>query len=300
MWEKLGLLIQPDSSLSWCQTHCMVPTPLKLDRNIFKVFFSGRDRQNRSHIGYATLDLNDDPRIIDYSRDAVLSPGRLGSFDDNGVTPSCIFPLSDGNIALYYIGWNPGSTVRMHLYGGLAISKDGGDTFVRWSEAPILERTRTDPFLNTAPWVVRGPDGLRMFYVSGYEWIDKDLPRYHIKTATSRDGYSWDRDGSICIDFKDSLESALARPFVIHENGKWRMWFSAKSIQTQYSIYYAESSNGKDWIRAGNELKPSKNPGCFDSKMVEYGVIVKGAKGAYMLYNGNNYGAEGIGLAIKR
>ena len=63
--------------------------------------------------------------------------------------------LGNNEIALYYIGWNPGSTVRVNLFGGLAISKDNGKSFERWSEAPILERTKTDPFLNTAPWVVK-------------------------------------------------------------------------------------------------------------------------------------------------
>ena len=33
------------------------------------------------------------------------------------MTPSCLIDLGQGEKALY-IGWNPGSTVRMHLFGG--------------------------------------------------------------------------------------------------------------------------------------------------------------------------------------
>ena len=43
----------------------------------------------------------------------------------------------------------------MHLFGGLAISYDGGITpFIRWSAAPIIERSQINPFLNTAPFVI--------------------------------------------------------------------------------------------------------------------------------------------------
>ena len=101
--------------------------------------------------------------------------------------------LTDDELGLYYIGWNPGSTVRMHIFGGLAISKDGGETFERWSRAPILERNQIDPYFNTAPWVVRDGDGFRIFYVSCKEWRNKDLPRYNIKTGYSKDGKNWVR-----------------------------------------------------------------------------------------------------------
>ena len=88
-WRKLGLIIQPDRRLPWAQTHCMVPTPHVLGNGLVKVFFSGRDSLNRSHIGHAIVDLNRDGQVVDYLSNAVLMPGALGCFDDNGVTPSC-------------------------------------------------------------------------------------------------------------------------------------------------------------------------------------------------------------------
>ncbi len=295
-WRKLGLIIQPDKRLPWAQTHCMVPTPQRLGDGLVRVFFSGRDAWNRSHIGYATVDLNHDGRVVDYSPDAVLAPGALGCFDDNGVTPSCVVDLPSGEIGLYYIGWNPGSTVRMHIFGGLAISKDGGKTFERWSRAPILERTRTDPYLNTAPWVVRTGDGYRIFYVSGHEWLNKDLPRYNIKTGHSQDGKHWVREGHVCLDFKDDTEHALARPYVILADGLWRMWFSYKSVE--YRIGYAESRDGLNWERLDHLASIDVSPSGFDSEMVEYAAVVRHDDHCFMFYNGNNYGFDGIGLAV--
>lgn len=295
-WCKLGLIIEPDKRLSWAQTHCMVPTPYSLGSGIFKVFFSGRDSQNRSHIGHATVDLNHEGRVVDYSTAPVLSPGELGCFDDNGVTPSCVVNLPNGEVGLYYIGWNPGSTVRMHIFGGLAISNDGGQTFKRWSRAPILERTRSDPYLNTAPWVVRDGDGYRIFYVSGYEWLHKDLPRYNIKSGYSEDGKNWIRDGHVCLDFLNDSEHALARPYVVVENDLWRMWFAYKS--TDYRIGYAESTDGFNWERLDHLAGIDVSPSGFDSDMIEYAAIVNHDGRRFMFYNGNNYGFDGIGLAV--
>ena len=273
----------------------MVPTPYYLGNGLVKLFYSGRDDKNRSHIGYSVLDMNKNFKIIESSSEPILSPGELGCFDDNGVTPSCIIKLNDQELGLYYIGWNPGSTVRMHIYGGLAISKNNGKTFKRWSKAPILERNRFDPYINTAPWVIREKDYFRIYYVSGKEWISKDQPRYNIKTATSLDGKSWDRKGQVALDFKDLNENALARPFVIKEEGLWKMWFSHKG--KNYRIGYAESLDGTNWTRFDEYSGIEKSTFGFDSEMIEYAALIKNGTKLYMFYNGNNYGFDGIGLA---
>ena len=296
-WGKRGLIIHPDPKIPWMQTHCMVPTPQLLDGGLVKVFFSGRDSQNRSNISYAIVDLNNDGKVLEYASNPVLVPGELGCFDDNGVTPSCVLDLGNGEIALYYIGWNPGSTVRMHLFGGLAISKDNGETFQRYSRAPILERCASDPYLNTAPWAVKVGGEYRLYYVSGYEWIHKDLPRYHIKMGRSKDGKNWQRDGHVCIDFKDATENALARPYVVFEDGVWKMWFGYKN-QT-YRIGYAESTDGLAWTRRDDLAGIDVSEFGFDNDMIEYAAIVKHNNQHFMFYNGNNYGLDGIGLAIE-
>jgi len=295
-WAKCGLVIRPNKRLSWSKSHCMIPTPQMLSDGLVKVYFSGRDELNRSHIGFAILDLNKDGKVLEYGNEPVLSPGSLGCFDDNGVTPSCLIEV-DGDLYLYYIGWNPGSTVRMHLFGGLAISKDGGQTFQRWSRAPILERTRTDPYLNTAPWVVKVDDEYRIYYVSGHEWLHKDLPRYNIKMGRSLDGKTWHRDGHVCIDFKDENENALARPYVIYQDGVWKMWFAHKG--PSYRLGYAESLDGIEWERRDEFAGLNVSASGFDSEMIEYAAVIRHDGRYFMFYNGNNYGFDGIGLAVE-
>ena len=64
--------------------------------------------------------------------------------------------------------------------------------------------------------------GWRMWYLSGLAW-ERDgaglRHRYHIKYAASADGIHWQRDGTVCIDFRDASEYAISRPSV---NGCWR------------------------------------------------------------------------------
>ncbi len=274
----------------------MTPTPEDLGGGWVKIYFSGRNADNQSHIGWAVIDLAEPTKVQEVSAEPVLAPGPLGRFDDNGVTPSCVVNVGDEK-RLYYIGWNPGSTVRVHLYGGLAVSDDGGKTFRRWSNAPVLERVHVDPYLNTAPWAVEADDGWYLYYVSGTEWVHKDLPRYNIKMATSDDGLTWQRDGHVCIDFADGSENALARPYVVRTGDRWQMWFSHKG--EAYRIGYAESDDGRTWARRDELAGIDVSPDGFDSEMIEYAAVVTHGDQRFMFYNGNNYGFGGIGLAVQ-
>jgi predicted GH43/DUF377 family glycosyl hydrolase len=296
-FKKLGLIIRPQKEKFWFRSHAMIPTPESLGKGFFRIYFSGRNDNNQSHIGWADVDLNEPLKVPEYSEEPVLYPGSLGCFDDNGVTPSCIISTGSNEKLLYYIGWNPGSTVRMHLFGGLAIRGHDG-TFKRWSRAPIIERCKTDPFLNIAPWVVKVDDEYLMYYVSGTEWKHKDLPRYNIKLARSKDGKEWIRDGHVCIDFKDDNENALARPYVLREDDVWKMWFSFKG--DAYQLGYAESLDGLNWERRDDFSGISVGEkGDFDSDMISYAAVVKYKGRKFMFYNGNNYGYGGIGLAVE-
>lgn len=300
-WEKKSLLIICQKELEWMQTHAMLPTVIHITGDKFRVYFSGRDDQNRSHIGYANLEINDgEIKVTDYSKEPVLKIGERGCFDDNGVTPSCIIK-KDNEWFMYYIGWNSGTTTtRMGLIAGLAISKDNGLSFSRYSRSPLLERTDREPFsILTAPYVIFGNNKWEMWYVSCEGWRSKDVPTYNIKYANSSDGINWEREGHVCIDFIDDNETALARPCVIKENDIYKMWFSYKDPRTGYRIGYAESLDGKNWKRS---IKPAGltigEEGSWDSEMIEYSFVFEHKGIKYMLYNGNGYGENGAGYAV--
>ena len=294
-WIKKGLVIKPNPEIWWMRTHAMMPTPYHLGGSRYRIYFAGRNDQNQSHIGYAVIDLVRPTQVEYYSEDAVLAPGRLGTFDDNGVLSSCILPLKD-RLFMYIIGFKPGGTTRMDLFGGLATSSYDGNHFTRWSEAPIIERNRVNPFINTAPWVIMEDDHLKMYYVAGTEWLHEDLPRYNIQIATSNDGMTWQRDGHVAIDFYGS-ENALARPYVIKQDGIYRMWFSSKG--DYYLPRYAESEDGLNWTRFDEAVLPVPTPNSPDEEMICYPIVLMHEGKHFMYYNGNGYGENGICLAME-
>jgi hypothetical protein len=298
-WKKLGRIIEPRKDLEWMRTHAMVPTAEYIQGDVYRVYFSGRDDLNRSFVGYADIDITNLGKILVMSDKPVLGLGELGCFDDNGVTPSWIVN-HEGKKYLYYIGWRPRSTTRMSVIAGLAVSIDGGQNFKRVSRAPILRLTDKEPFsILTAPCVLKEGFTWRMWYVSGFEWANPDLPRYNIKYAESKDGVSWEQRAIVCIDSLSKEETALARPCVLKDNGVYKMWYSYKKEGSTYRIGYAESENGINWKRMDDKAGIDVSDSGWDSEMIEYAFVFNHRGKKYMLYNGNGYGTSGIGLAVQ-
>lgn len=270
----------------WQQSHAMMPTPFKLSSAEYRIFYGSRNALNQSHIGSFVIDVNTNAVTIEDN--LILGPGDLGCFDDNGVLPSCCIEFR-GETLLYYVGFKPGGTTRMDLFGGLAIYNQDKQKFERWSKAPIIERNKVNPFINTAPFVIEWDGQLIMYYVAGIEWVHSDLPRYHIQIASSKDGRNWVRNGLVAIDFKGS-ENALARPFVYETQGRLRMLFSSKG--ENYKICAAVSTCGYVWDRT-EFTSDTDAIEKIDNEMQCYPVLI-GEKNNKILYNGNGYGKTGI------
>jgi hypothetical protein len=259
------------------------------------LFFSSRDTEGRARIGRAeiSLDGSSEPLV---RAEPVLDVGELGCFDDAGVTSSCVVDHDDRRY-LYYSGWSLGVTVPFYFFVGCAVS-DGGP-FVRVSRAPILERTDVDPYLTASPWVLLENGTWRMWYVSGTGWgLEDGRPKhwYHIKYAESDDGVSWRRDGRVCLDYRDDQEYALARPCVVREGGRYRMWFSVRG--TSYRLAYADSPDGLTWTRRDEEVQLTGGSGGWDSEMQAYPAVFDVDGRRHMVYNGNGYGRTGVGHAV--
>ena len=137
-----------------------------------------------------------------------------------------------------------------------------------------------------------------MWYVSGEGWINKDLPKYNIKYAYSRDGVNWVREGHIAIQLEQN-ETALARPNVIKNDNGYEMFFSFKDPNIGYRIGHATSTDGVNWQRNNSSCLDVSKKG-WDSEMVQYSCIFEHNKTRFMLYNGNGYGKTGIGYAIEK
>ena len=282
--------------MSWAASHAALPVVESLDERRWAVYVSVRDAQGRARIGRTTLDMADRPALAPLEPEPVLDLGPLGGFDDSGVTTSCLV-RAGARRCLYYTGWSRGVTVPFYLAAGLAISRDGGP-FERASLAPLLDRSAVDPFLTASPFVAIDGDRWRMWYVSGSEWRESASgPRhyYNIRYAQSVDGLHWHRDGLVCLDYATEDEHAFARPWVVRDADRYRMWFAVRG--QRYAIEMAESADGSVWNRSAAGGLKAEGSG-WESQMVEYPCVFDAGGHRYMLYNGDDYGRTGLGLAV--
>jgi len=295
-WKKLGLIFCPQNHFDWMQSHAANPTALLLKDNTFRVFFGGRNQKNKTIIGFVDIDIRQPQNILRISNQPVLHEGIKGAFDDSGASMGCVVQYGKMQY-LYYLGWNLGITVPWRNSIGLAIQMSDQEEYKRYAIAPIMDRNSCDPFSLSYPWILRENSLWKMWYGSHLSWgaNQKDM-KHVIKYAESRDGIHWKREGIVCVNFKSKDEYAIARPCVIKDQDKYRMWYSYRG--ETYRIGYAESKDGIDWQRKDDQVGIDVSKEGWDSEMIEYAHVFDHNKERYMLYNGNGYGKTGFGLAI--
>lgn len=309
-WIKKGLIYKPEGNLSWSKSHAQVPVPDYIEEeNLVRVYFSTRDEQGRSLPGYVELDADDLTKVLKISQEPLMQLGKLGEFDDCGVMPSWLINVGTEKW-MYYIGWNVRNTIPYHNAIGLAISKDGGRTFSKFSNGPLWDRNHVEPHYSGTSCVLFDNGIFKNWYLSCTEWREvkgRVEPRYHIKYAESTDGINWERKGIVAIDYKDEDEAGIVKASVIKEEGRYKMWFSYRQfvdyridVGGSYRIGYAESKDGVNWERKDQSplaLDVSSNRDHWDGLMVEYPHVFDVKGNRYMLYNGNGFGKTGIGYA---
>jgi hypothetical protein len=305
-WDKRGVIFTPDKNFDWMVSHASIPVVDKVDDEIIRIYFGTRDQQGRSLPAYIDVAVENPQKLLHISEHPLLPLGKLGTFDDNGIMPSWIVNYNKKKY-LYYIGWNPQVTVSYRLSIGLAISNDNGNTYQKYSEGPICDRSIDEPYFNTAPCVIVNGNIWKMWYVSctGWEVIDGwPEPYYHVKYAESSDGIHWTKTSHVCIDY-DSFTNAIGRPCVFIENDMYKMLYSYRNIvnyrthpEQGYRLGYAESVDGIHWTRKDEDVGIAVSNSGWDSRMMEYCYRYNDYRNTYLFYNGNGFGKSGLGYAV--
>ena len=298
-WEKVGRIFDPAMLKEKGLFAALMPVPRILDYNndIIRIYYSPRDKENRSEVHFFDINLNNPTEILKMSETPLIKHGKLGTFDDNGITMGNIIEVNNKRV-LYYTGWNLLKNVPMNNSIGIA-EFDENENLKRYGDGPILTRTLYEPYSCASPFVMYDRGMYRMWYASNDKWIvDEEIPKhyYNIKYAESNDGIVWQRNCHVAIDYNGTDEYAFGKPWVIKENGIYKMWYSYRG--DYYKIGYAESKDGLDWTRYDYKAGISVSDNGWDSEMIEYPSIFDHKNERYMLYNGNGYGKTGIGLAI--
>jgi hypothetical protein len=302
-WKKLGKIFCADKNSHWMYTHAMIPIAEQVDDDLFRIYFSPRDKFNRGHGAWLELDMRYPTQIAELCERPVIEPGALGCFDDSGALPNAIVNI-DNRKFLYYTGINLGVTVSIRNSIGLAQWNETTQCFERLFQGPVIDRTRDFPYFVATPEVLYENGLFRAWFTSCTKWsIEDGKPKhyYNLEYAESDDGISWRRNRTTAIDFLDEFEYALGVPRVLNDNGVYKMWFCSRASQSAatYRIRYATSKDGVAW-----ERQPDTTVGIgvsesgWDSEMICYPFIFDHKDHRYMLYNGNGYGKTGFGIAV--
>ena len=301
-WKKIGLIFDPARlGLSWMKTHAQNPMPEHLGGGVFKVYFATRDSFNRSRGGFFVFDIDRPFDILEQSQEPLIDLGPLGAFDDAGVMPSALIDHQASRY-LYYTGWSRTVDVPFAFHIGLVVSNDGGKTYYRPSLAPVLGRNRNDPYITSAPFVLIEGGVFKMWYISGTGWMKETAaakPKhfYTVKYAESSDGLDWITNSDLCLEYQ-AQEYAIARPIVRKlPDGLYEMWFTFRGGTQTYRLGIASSLDGRNWERSPTPVGIHVSRAGWDSEMICYGYPFEHNGVLYALYNGNSYGAAGIGLA---
>jgi hypothetical protein len=303
-WVRTGLVFDPRRDGNQSASHAQVPTVLALDDRI-RVFYADRNAAGTSFIAYVDVARDEPTRILAHHGEPLTGYGAPGTFDDEGMMPA--FAQRVGNrVLMYYSGWNQGVTVPYRNSTGVLVSDDGGTTFRRLYEGPIMDRTPEEPYLAVTPTILVEGDRWRMWYISGLRWVEiagKYEPVYAIKYAESADGITWTRPNRLCIPQRHP-EEAFSHPSVIHDRGLYRMWYCYRDSrdfrdgQGAYRIGYAESADGLNWDRLDQRAGLDVGDDGWESTMVCYPFVFVLDGKVQMFYNGNGFGRTGFGHAV--
>lgn len=313
-WFKLGRIFDPTQHKlpNDCVQFAQAPQALVFDDYV-RIYFSTRsvDRSNGKYLSHvAFVEMRKNLReALRVSGETVIPLGGLGCFDEHGIFPMSVVRYGRA-VYGYTCGWSRRVSVSVDTAIGLAISHDDGLTFQRIGDGPVLAASLQEPCL-VGDGFVRVIDGVfHMWYIFGTGWRkyspDAAPDRtYKIGHATSGDGIAWVKEEARQI-IADSLgiEESQALPSVMQIDGRWHMFFCyrqsfdfRKRSDRSYRIGHAYSDDLEYWIRDDEDPSLDVTPGDWDSEMLCYPHVFECDGNIYLLYNGNEFGRHGFGLA---
>jgi predicted GH43/DUF377 family glycosyl hydrolase len=312
-WTKLGKIFTPQDvgGRSWLKEFAQAPATLVFE-DFVRVYFSCRPERDKngqyvSYTAYVDLNRHKLKEVLRFADSPILELGALGAFDEFGIYPTSIIREDDKVIA-YYGGWTRCESVPYNVAIGMAVSSDGGVSFTRAGEGPILSYSKDEPMTVSGPKIRRFNGRWYMWYVSGKKWkVVEGRPEsiFKIRMAMSADGRKWDKQNVDLIEDVLEQDECQASPDVFFFKNKYHMFFSYKyssnfrNTDRGYRIGYASSDDLIHWERddakAGIDVSLDES---WDSQSIAYPHVFELDGKIYMMYLGNEVGRYGFGLAV--
>lgn len=314
-WQKLGKIFDPTQYElpNNCFQFAQAPQAVVFNKFV-RIYFSTRtvDKNNGKYLSHiAFVDMrNNMCDVIRVSNKTIVPLGGLGCFDEHGIFPMNVI-RHNGVLFGYTCGWSRRVSVSVETAIGLAISHDDGLTFQRIGDGPVLSASLHEPYLVGDGFVKIIGDTFHMWYIFGTKWekyeSDASPDRtYKIGHAVSKDGITWCKEeAKQIINDRLGKDECQALPTVIKINEKYHMFFCyrrsfdfRKNKDRSYRIGHAYSDDLRNWVRDDENPLIVGTPGGFDSHMQCYPHVFEHYDKVYLLYNGNEFGRYGFGLAV--
>lgn len=309
-WNKLGKVFDPDAHPNLGAGFAQSPQAL-VHPDFVRIYYSTRQRDPAgkylSHVAFVDMDRTLQ-KPIGSSQGTVVELGGPGCFDEHGIFPINVVRV-DGLVYGYTTGWNRRISVPVDASIGLVISHDGGQTFEKYGAGPILTSSLHEPFLVGDAFVSVFNGVFHMWYIFGTRWTQDPVAGqeervYKIAHATSDDGISWRKEGRQIVADRLNADECQALPTVICLDGIYHMWFCFRQAtdfrsnrSRGYRIGYATSSDLLHWQRNDQNVGIECSDTGWDSDMLCYPHVFRCDDRVYMLYNGNEFGRRGFGVA---
>lgn len=313
-WKKLGKIFDPveHKLANNCVEFAQSPQAIVFE-DFVRIYFSTREIDPKngkflSHISFVDMK-NNFKTILKISENTVIPLGELGCFDEHGIFPINVVRDKD-KILAYTCGWSRRVSVSVETSTGLAISDDNGLTFKKVGAGPILTSSSNEPFLVGDSFVKVYNGVYHMWYIFGTRWIDtcdEGAARvYKIGHAESDDGINWRKEeGKQIIGDHLNTDECQALPTVLLHKNRYHMYFCyreatgfRKDKNRGYRLGYAFSDDLVTWTRDEANVGINLSEDGWDSNMMCYPNIFECEGKVYLMYNGNEFGRRGFGLAV--
>ncbi len=299
-WTKKGLVFETarQGVGGWMRHSALTPTPYRLDDDLIRVYAGFRDADGVSRIGYVDVRADDPATIVRVSAEPVLDIGRAGCFDDNGVILGDLVD-APGGLHMFYVGFQRVARAKFLAFSGLAVSGDGGNSFRRTQETPIMDRAPGRSTIGAVHSVAYEDGRWRLWYAVGDDWETiggQPFPRYHIRHAETADPAAIPRADHVCLRAQGS-EYRIGRPRVYRFGGRYVMYFTWGNRAGEYFPGIALSDDGIAWERRDEMLGIALSASGWDSRALCYPALFRRYDKLLMFYNGNDMGVDGFGVA---
>lgn len=296
VWKKLGQIYAFQPIDKYLISHASNPLAVHIKNDIYRVFFSGRCKENKSSVGYVDIDIITH-EVISSCEKVAFKYGKENSFYSHGVSIGNMYQVEEKNY-IQFMAWQTRDGGHWRGDIGRLLVNDDFTTLTLDPKEVFIGCDNEDKVSLSYSWIMFDEGIYKMWYGSTIDWSSENEEMIHvIKYATSKDGEVWQKHG-LAIPYELGVAQAFSRPSVIKDAHGYHMWFSYRAGDgTKYRIGYAHSIDGLLWDRkADSGIDVSENG--WDSEMICYPFVFEHKENRYMLYNGNDYGKAGFGLAI--